>query len=116
MYHILVARMTRPWLRPDLIWNMTSYGRKEKKYLKILHGFTEKVIQEKRQSRQSSKIIKAVEPEVEVVEGKKCRKAFMDYLLDFCDNGHELSNIEIRNEVDTFMAAVINSLIVYFLL
>lgn len=33
----------RQWLRNDWIFSLTSKGRDQTKYLKILHGFTEKV-------------------------------------------------------------------------
>lgn len=48
----------------------------------------------------------------ETIEGKKEKKAFLDYLLDLSDqngeNGYIMTDTDIRNEVDTFMAAVIN--------
>lgn len=61
------------------------------------------VIQEKRQLRRQNRQNPKISLENHA-EGQKSRKAFMDYLLDL--SGADLSNTQIRNEVDTFMAAV----------
>jgi len=39
----LQFRAFRPWLYSDMIFSLLPQGRKQKKILKILHGFTEKV-------------------------------------------------------------------------
>ncbi|XP_011706508.1 PREDICTED: cytochrome P450 4C1-like, partial [Wasmannia auropunctata] len=43
MGDLLVHRTMRPWLYFDWIFSLTPKGRDQKKLLKILHGFTEKV-------------------------------------------------------------------------
>ena len=48
MSHIVQARQTRPWLQPDLLFNLFPYGHEQKKCLSILHGFTDKVIKERK--------------------------------------------------------------------
>ncbi|GAB6022519.1 hypothetical protein CHUAL_006626 [Chamberlinius hualienensis] len=40
---IINLRMLRPWLAPDWIFRLTSMGRAEQKYLKIIHNFTDQV-------------------------------------------------------------------------
>ncbi|XP_029673594.1 cytochrome P450 4C1-like [Formica exsecta] len=40
---LLVYRILRPWFYNDLLFSLSPQGRKQKKILKILHGFTEKL-------------------------------------------------------------------------
>ena len=48
MSHIVQARQTRPWLQPDLLFHWFPYGDEQTKCLSILHGFTDKVIKERK--------------------------------------------------------------------
>ncbi|KAL6417745.1 hypothetical protein ACFW04_014344 [Cataglyphis niger] len=48
MIQLIVYRLFKPWYYNDLIFALSPQGRKQKKILKILHGFTEKVIAERR--------------------------------------------------------------------
>ena len=43
MCELIQERHKSPWLWPDMIYNMTSSGRKHQKALNILHAFTHKV-------------------------------------------------------------------------
>ena len=43
MCELIQERHKSPWLWPDIIYNMTSSGRKHQKALNILHAFTHKV-------------------------------------------------------------------------
>lgn len=40
---LVQERQKSPWLWPDMIYNITSSGRKHRKNLNILHGFTNEV-------------------------------------------------------------------------
>jgi cytochrome P450 family 4 len=44
MCDILHLRQTKIWLRPELIFQATNYGRAQKKLLGIIHGLTQKVL------------------------------------------------------------------------
>jgi hypothetical protein len=44
MSDVILHRVKSPWLWPDLIYNMCPSGRIHNNCLKILHGFTNKVI------------------------------------------------------------------------
>ncbi|XP_014486207.1 PREDICTED: cytochrome P450 4C1-like [Dinoponera quadriceps] len=45
---LLVYRLLRPWLLSEWLWNLSSAGRLEKKLLYHFHGFTEKIIAERK--------------------------------------------------------------------
>ena len=48
MSRIVQTRQLRPWLQFEWIFQLTSLGAEERKSLKILHDFTDKVIQERK--------------------------------------------------------------------
>ncbi|KAJ8929501.1 hypothetical protein NQ314_017794 [Rhamnusium bicolor] len=49
MCDILHLRHTKFWLRPDLIFNMTSYAKAQDKLINTIHSLTRKVIKRKRE-------------------------------------------------------------------
>jgi len=102
MSEIVNKRIITPWLIPNLIFNMSSYGRAQRKCLKILHNFTIKVIMEKQEELLHSKSDMKDKSEVEVL-GKKRRLAFLDLLLESTCEGKKLDINDLREEVDTFM-------------
>ena len=85
-------RVMNPLLASDLLFSMTSLGRKQQKVVEKMHKFTRDVIDAKLSSSQS--------------ETGSRRKAFLDMLVGAVDeNGRELTAEEIQEEVDTFMFA-----------
>lgn len=80
------------------------FARRDKKrqeeILKILHGFTEGVIKERRELLKST-IHSELPTEDEF--GIKKRKAFLDILLSATIDGKPLTDLDVREEVDTFM-------------
>ncbi|XP_052773305.1 cytochrome P450 4V2-like [Mya arenaria] len=101
-------RQRSPWLWPDLLFNLIGPGKDYAKSLKILHGFTEKVIRE-RQEEFSKKYTSDTTMEQllekkdhDKMEGKQ-RLAFLDMLLCATSDGEHMSFLDIREEVDTFM-------------
>ncbi|GFU28004.1 cytochrome P450 4c3 [Nephila pilipes] len=94
-------RTVRPWLWLDCLFSLSSSGRGFDKDLHILHSFTEKVIREKKAERKS-KPLRKVEVREDDLRSKK-RLALMDLLLDMHMNEQQLSENDIKEEVDTFM-------------
>ena len=87
--------------RFDLTYQFTKLARDEKQALAILHGFTEKIIIQRREELLKSQD-KKVTPELDDV-GTKRKMAFLDILLQSEIDGKPLTNLDIREEVDTFM-------------
>lgn len=89
------------------MFNKSKTGKDYYENLKVVHGFTEKVIQERKQLRSSSN--KDISRENENDDGSKKRQAFLDLLLNESENSEagKLNDVELREEVDTFMFEVI---------
>ncbi|GFQ68458.1 cytochrome P450 4C1 [Trichonephila clavata] len=94
-------RTVRPWLWLDCLFSLSSTGRGYDKDLHILHSFTEKVIREKKEERKN-KPLRKEEAAEDDFKSKK-RLALMDLLLDLHLNEQQLTENDIREEVDTFM-------------
>ncbi|XP_023299145.2 cytochrome P450 4d1 isoform X1 [Lucilia cuprina] len=98
---VLHKRMFDILYRFNLTYQFTKLAREEKKALAILHGFTEKIIVQRREE-----LLKAQDNVTEPHEddiGTKRKMAFLDILLQSEIDGKPLSNLDIREEVDTFM-------------
>lgn len=92
-------RLIRPWIWRDLIFNLTSYGREMRKCLKVLHGFTRQVIQERKKSHSVDE--KTLNGGGQIL--RKRRLAFLDMMLAAQREDSSLTDDDIREEVDTFM-------------
>ncbi|XP_070157527.1 cytochrome P450 4C1-like [Polyergus mexicanus] len=106
---LMIYRILRPWFYNDLLFSLSPQGRKQKKILKILHGFTEKVIMERKlyHKRTNYRYLKNLEndketDDVEVFGIKKKRLAMLDLLIAASQDNY-LTDLDIREEVDTFM-------------
>ncbi|XP_057365883.1 cytochrome P450 4c3-like [Daphnia carinata] len=106
MSQLIQHRQVRFYLWADWMFKLSSFWPEQRKALDILHGFTNKVIQERKAEhrKQSSDI---VEPSKDVTEdavfSKRRRLAFLDLLIEASQGGTVLSDSDIREEVDTFM-------------
>ncbi|XP_025269073.1 cytochrome P450 4C1-like [Camponotus floridanus] len=106
---LIIYRGLRPWLYNDLLFSLSPQGRKQKKVLKILHGFTEKIIAERKlyHERTNDRYLKNLESNEEtenfdVFEIKKNRLAMLDLLIA-ASRENSLTDLDIREEVDTFI-------------
>lgn len=78
----------------ELTYWLTSAYRKEQKKLEVIHNFTRKVIEQRKQERKKC-----------VTE--KNKQAFLDLLLKINEeSSNSLSDSDLQEEVDTFMFAV----------
>ncbi|KAL6259147.1 hypothetical protein P5V15_009069 [Pogonomyrmex californicus] len=112
MGEIIMYRFLNPWLISDIIFNLTSIGRRQTKCLKILHSFTEKIIAERKQYHEraderylknfANNINEIEEDDKEMTGMKKKRLAMLDLLI-LEARTNEMSDRDIREEVDTFI-------------
>ncbi|GFQ97631.1 cytochrome P450 4V2 [Trichonephila clavata] len=93
-YITAMNRIVKIWEYVDIIFNLTS-GKEEKRQVKVIEDFTKSVIQEKKKQYLSGK----------KDNEKRKRKAFMDMLLELHFENQELSEEDICEEVNTFVAA-----------
>ncbi|KAL0134211.1 hypothetical protein PUN28_001196 [Cardiocondyla obscurior] len=111
MGKIFIYRLMRPWLTSEKIFALTPMGKRHSKYLKILHGFTEKVIAERKQYHENTngqylkQVGSNIDDDIEVTGIKKKRLAMLDLLILAAQN-NEMNDKDIREEVDTFMFEV----------
>ncbi|XP_071578167.1 cytochrome P450 4C1-like isoform X4 [Temnothorax nylanderi] len=111
MGELLIYRAFRQWLRSDWIFSLTSKGREQKKMLKILHGFTKRIIAERKvyHDRTNGQYLKnfdndtsAKRDDAEPVRVRRKRLAMLDLLIAASRDGL-MTDSDIREEVDTFM-------------
>lgn len=89
--------------RNKFLYWLSGGSSQEKKILKTLHDFTDSVIRKRRDELEkrlaSNKDINVEEDDL----GRKTKLALLDVLLQSTIDGKPLSNLDIREEVDTFV-------------
>ncbi|XP_011707031.1 PREDICTED: cytochrome P450 4C1-like, partial [Wasmannia auropunctata] len=108
---LFIYRLLRQWLHNDWIYSLTSKGKEQNKTLKILHEFTKRIITERKlyHERTNGQFLKnfdnikwTKENDVETMGIRKKRLALLDLLIAASREGL-LTDLDIRQEVDTFM-------------
>jgi len=98
---LVFHRQISPWLWQDWMFALSPTGYRMRKVLQTLHGFTEKVMAERKLEIAARQ--QCLEGEGQEETGGKRRLAFLDLLLEVSKGGTVLSDMDIREEVDTFM-------------
>lgn len=98
----IIIRIRCPWQYYDFIHNLSWSGYKERKYVKVLHRFTDAVIKEREKNFDQHDL-----DNIENIDGFKPKKrlAMLDLLID-CKRRGQIDDAGIREEVDTFMFEV----------
>ncbi|CAH0592587.1 unnamed protein product [Chrysodeixis includens] len=100
---VFFNRFIKVYLYPDFIFYATSLGRKQNKNLKIVHGFTEKVIQQRKEYIKEHGFNKDESEDVDdIIMSKKKKTAMLDLLISAEKDGL-IDKDGIQEEVDTFM-------------
>ncbi|CAL1271335.1 unnamed protein product [Larinioides sclopetarius] len=101
----IINRAFRPWLYLDTIYYLTTEGKKYRSNLRKVHGFSRKVIKEKRNEMLERNTLKHDETTEDAECQARIRKAFLEFLLEYHFKDPSFTEEFIREEVDTFMFA-----------
>ncbi|RZF45606.1 hypothetical protein LSTR_LSTR016954 [Laodelphax striatellus] len=62
MCDILHLRQTHVWLRPDIIFHLTKYGKAQEKLLDVIHSLTKKVLRRRNEDYKQNKAAGVLRP------------------------------------------------------
>ncbi|GBM73886.1 Cytochrome P450 4C1 [Araneus ventricosus] len=105
----IINRIFRPWLYFDIIYYLTPEGKKYRSNLQRAHEFTGKIIKEK----MAKMLERATLKQEETTQDEECRvakrKPFLEFLLEYHFKDPSFTEEFIREEVNTFMFAQVQS-------
>lgn len=93
-------------LRHPTLYKYSKLKMDEVDALQVLHGFTDDIIRKRRQELIEYNSASKNHPEN---EKRREKLAFLDILLQSVVNGELLTDLDIREEVNTFMFEVIRA-------
>ncbi|CAG7818846.1 unnamed protein product, partial [Allacma fusca] len=101
---IVQFKAIRPWHWVYFISSLTPIGREFNAAIKYIHGFTDQVIKARKSEQGKEKRQDKITDVDEIYWHGKRRLAFLDLLLDAQKNPeNNLSDLDLREEVDTFL-------------
>jgi len=107
----ILVRAFKPWLFPNIVFNMSPLGRKYHEHVDYINNFVDKVITTKKkaleQGKEEKPNPKSSEQETEEnYFGTKKRLVFLDLILQYAkEYSIHLTDKDVRDEVNTFMFA-----------
>ncbi|XP_071576723.1 cytochrome P450 4C1-like isoform X2 [Temnothorax nylanderi] len=111
MGELVIYRLFRQWLHVNWMFSLTPKGREQKKVLKVLHGFTERIIAERKlyHDRTNGQYLKnfgndtsAERDDAESIGIRRKRLAMLDLLIAASREGL-MTDLDVREEVDVFL-------------
>ncbi|XP_001952110.2 cytochrome P450 4C1 [Acyrthosiphon pisum] len=106
---IMQKRFITPWLKPNLLFNLTSLSKRQKACIDVIHTFTRKVIKERKDNFKLFNNQTSDANKNEIHYEKKPNRALLDLLIEVSEDGKVLSDEDIQEEVDTFMFAGVDT-------
>ncbi|KFB40895.1 AGAP013241-PA-like protein [Anopheles sinensis] len=101
---LVQVRLFHFLIRYDFFYRFSDNRRKTQEALKVLHGYTDSVIRSRREELNRAAQRGGTEIDENANDlGIKKKVAFLDMLLQSKIDGQPLTDLEIREEVDTFM-------------
>ncbi|XP_023224049.1 cytochrome P450 4C1-like [Centruroides sculpturatus] len=103
---LIINRISTPWLWPDIFFNISPTGREFRKVVNTIQSFIKKVIQQKKKEMQENLEDNINEDDNEnIYMQSKKKKAFLTLLLHHYLKDGDITEEDIRDEVNTFMFA-----------
>ncbi|XP_058449566.1 probable cytochrome P450 4d14 [Malaya genurostris] len=88
----------------NIYWYLVPNAWEQRKLINRLHQFTDSVIHQRREQLKNNKQLGSIKFDLDEADMYSKRKqTFLDLLLNVTVDGKPLSNLDIREEVDTFM-------------